>query len=132
MPTREIQVYFNHTKRLLPNSPGGNLWVDVETERRVHQDWTMEVREINPFLISYHVLVQYAEVEDLDVSYLQPDTMLDLQPPLRANSWIEPPVIFKLPTVTISPPVVTLACHLTLIFSQEFLSGFNDQFYFLA
>ena len=92
----------------------------------------MEVREINPFLISYHVLVQYAEVEDLDVSYLQPDTMLDLQPPLRANSWIEPPVIFKLPTVTISPPVVTLACHLTLIFSQEFLSGFTDQFYFLA
>ena len=128
MAIREIQVYFNHTKRLMPNNNGGNLWLDVETERRVHQDWTLDVREINPFLLSYHVQVQYAELEDLGVSYLQSDPMLDLQPRLRANSWIEPPVIFKLPTVTILPPVLTMACHLTF-YCQEFLEGVSGQFY---
>ena len=117
----------------MPNNPGGNLWVDVETERRVHQDWTMDVREINPFLLSYHVLVQYAELEDMDVSYLQSEPMLDLQPPIHPNSWIEPPVIFKLPRITILPPVLPLGCHLTLL-CQEFLQGLisTEQFKFIA
>ena len=34
---REIQVYFTHTKRLLPNNPAGNTWLQVAGERRVHQ-----------------------------------------------------------------------------------------------
>ena len=96
--------------------------MDVESERRVHQDWTMDVREINPFLLSYHVQVQYAELEDLEVSYHQTETMLDLQPPIYPNSWIEPPVIFKLPRINILPPVLTMACYLTL-FCQEFREG---------
>ena len=34
---REIQVYFTHTKRLLPNNPAGNTWLQVPGERRVHK-----------------------------------------------------------------------------------------------
>ena len=93
----------------------------------------MDVREINPFLLSYHVQLQYAELEDLEVSYLQSDPMVDLQPPLKPNSWIEPPVIFKLPRITILPPVLPLGCHLTLL-CQEFLQGLisTEQFKFIA
>ena len=88
----------------------------------------MDVREVNPFLLSYHVQVQYAEEEDLEVSYILCDTMVDLQPRIQANSWIEPPVIFKLPSVTILPPVLKMACHLTF-YCQEFLEGAICQFY---
>ena len=38
---REIQVYFTHTKRLLPNNPAGNTWLQVAGERRVHQVHTL-------------------------------------------------------------------------------------------
>ena len=43
---REIQIYYEHTKQLLPNSPAGNLWIDVQTARRCHLPWVTNVREV--------------------------------------------------------------------------------------
>ena len=43
---REIQIYYEHTKQLLPNSPAGNLWIDVQTDRRCHLPWVTNVREV--------------------------------------------------------------------------------------
>ena len=122
---REIQVYFNHTKRLLPNDPRGNLWLDLESQegRRVHQDWVTDVREINPFLLSYHVTVNYAETEDLEAPAHQCKNMLDLEVAMRPNTWIEPAVIFKLMNINMRPPLLTLCSPLSSVCCEEFLSG---------
>ena len=122
---REIQVYFNHTKRLLPNDPRGNLWLDLESQegRRVHQDWVTDVREINPFLLSYHVQVNYAETEDLEAPAHQCKTMQDLEVAMRPNTWIEPAVIFKLMNINMRPPLLKLCSPLSSVCCEEFLSG---------
>ena len=44
--SRDIQVYFDDTKQLLPNSPDGNLWIDVDTDRRAHFPWVSNVRQV--------------------------------------------------------------------------------------
>ena len=43
----------------------GNLWIDVDSERRVHYDWVTNVREVSPWSLSYHVMVHEAEEEEL-------------------------------------------------------------------
>ena len=98
---REIQVYFTHTKRLLPNNPTGNLWIDVDTSRRVHYDWVTNVREVNPFTLYYHVLVQDADEHHLNHPKLRCSPLKDLEKHQNANTYIEPTVIFKLQSVII-------------------------------
>ena len=95
---REIQVYFTHTKRLLPNSPvtSGNLWIDVDSERRVHYDWVTNVREINPWSLSYHVMVHEAEEEELHSPSLECAKIAGLLNYFTATEYYEPPVIFRL------------------------------------
>ena len=39
-------MYFDYTKQLLPNSPQGNLWIDVDTDKRVHYPWVTNVRQV--------------------------------------------------------------------------------------
>ena len=122
---REIQIYFTHTKSLLPNSPEGNLWLELETSRRVHQDWVTEVREINPALLAYHVLLNTADTEDLEAPDLRCETMPELEAAQRPNSWTEPGVIFKLRNVFINPPVLKLSCHLSPLSSGHFTEGLS-------
>ena len=126
---REIQIYFTHTKSLLPNSPAGNLWLELETNRRVHQDWVTEVREVNPFLLSYHVLLNFADTEDLETPDLGCGTVEELEAARRPNSWTEPEVIFKLRNVLVTPPVLKLSCHLSPLSSGHFIEG-NKDYYF--
>jgi len=42
----EIEEYFRHTKNLLPNFPGGNLWIDVDCDKKAHYDWVTHVKEV--------------------------------------------------------------------------------------
>jgi len=93
---REIQIYFTQTKRLLPNNPTGNLWIDVDNSRRVHYDWVTNVREVSPLVLSYHVFVNYADEEDIEAPVLTTKMMQDLDKKVSPNTFIEPTVIFKL------------------------------------
>ena len=47
--SRDIQVYFQDTRQLLPNSLTGNLWIDVHTGRRRYYNWVTNVREVWPW-----------------------------------------------------------------------------------
>ena len=103
---REIQVYFTHTKRLLPNNPTGNLWIDVDTSKRVHFDWVTNVREVNPFQLAYHVLVYEADEEDLQHPCHQSTPIPDLAKPATANNYQEPQVIFKLLSISVTKVII--------------------------
>ena len=118
---REIQVYFTHTKKLLPNDPSGNLWIDVDNIRRVHYDWVTNVREVNPFTLSYHVLVHDADESDLNHPKLSCSPMKDLEKYQMANVYSEPTVIFKLQTVTIHR--ITLLSLPSLSHCEEYITG---------
>ena len=103
---REIQVYFTHTKNLLPNSPVGNLWIDVDTRRRVHHDWVTNVREVGPDKLAYHVLVHDADEEVINYPSLQCSPIPDLHNKETARTYEEPHVIFKLMRVKITKQLI--------------------------
>ena len=43
---RDNQVYFNHTKQLLPNEENGNVFYDINSQRRAHFKWVTNVEEV--------------------------------------------------------------------------------------
>ena len=51
---REIQQYFRDTKHLLPNNTEGNLWIDVDCDRKAHYAWVTHVREVSH--LSFNIL----------------------------------------------------------------------------
>ena len=74
----------------------GNLWIDVDSERRVHYDWVTNVREVSPWSLAYHVMVHEAEEEELHSPSLECAKIAGVPNYLTANEYHEPVVIFKL------------------------------------
>lgn len=58
---REIQIYFDHTKELLPNGTNGNVWIDIDSRKRAHFDFVTNVREVDDHTVAYHIRVNLAE-----------------------------------------------------------------------
>jgi len=106
---REIQVYFTHTKRLLPNNPAGNTWLQVAGERRVHQDWVSDVREVDPWTLSYLVTVEAPrQAEQLRMPSLECAPLGPAAPAAAATEYTEPEVVFRLREATVH--VASLLC----------------------